>query len=70
VSAAAASAAPRVAGTEVAKLRAFIRRDFLIAWSYRVAFVSDLAGLGIQMVLFAYIGKIVAEGQLPTYGSV
>ena len=53
---------------EAAKLPAFLRRDFLVAWSYRMAFFSDLANLGAQMLLFFYIGKLVPSDTLPTYG--
>jgi ABC-2 type transport system permease protein len=55
---------------EVAKLPAFLRRDLLVAWSYRMAFFSDLANLAAQMLLFFYIGKLVPEESLPTYGGV
>jgi ABC-2 type transport system permease protein len=62
--------APRFATTleEVAKLPAFLRRDFLVAWSYRVGFFSDFANLGAQLVLFFFIGKLIESGELPTYG--
>lgn len=53
---------------ELAKLPAFVRRDFLVAWSYRVAFVSDLLGLAGQLLLFAFIGKMIDPSVLPRYG--
>jgi ABC-2 type transport system permease protein len=52
---------------EVAKLPAFLRRDFLIALSYRVVFVSDLLGLLVQGVLFYFVGELVNPSTLPTY---
>ena len=55
---------------EAAKLRAFLRRDLLVAWSYRMAFFSDFANLGAQVLLFFYIGKLVPSESLPTYGGV
>lgn len=63
-------AAPsRVGGTlaETRKLAAFARRDFLIAWSYRMSFVSDLFGLVGQALVFYFIGTMVDPGKLPTY---
>jgi ABC-2 type transport system permease protein len=55
---------------EIAKLPAFLRRDLLVAWSYRMAFFSDFVNLGAQMLLFFYIGKLVPPASLPTYGGV
>ena len=60
----------RDARREVAKLRAFVRRDWLIMLSYRVAFVSDLAALAIQVVVFAYIEKLVDPATMPTYSGI
>lgn len=54
-------------GAEAAKLPAFLRRDFLIALSYRAVFVSDLVGLVVQGVLFYYVGQLVEPSSLPTY---
>jgi ABC-2 type transport system permease protein len=53
---------------ELRKLPAFARRDFLIAWSYRVALVSDWGGLLIQAFLLYFVGKMVDPAVLPTYG--
>jgi hypothetical protein len=55
---------------EAAKLPAFLRRDLLVAWSYRMAFFSDFVNLGAQMLLFFYIGKLVPPTSLPSYGGV
>jgi ABC-2 type transport system permease protein len=62
------SAAFAVARTELGKLPAFVRRDFLIALSYRTAFAGDILFLGGQMVVFAFIGRLVDSNTLPTYG--
>jgi ABC-2 type transport system permease protein len=61
---------PRLAAVveEATKLPAFLRRDLLIAWSYRVGFFSDLANLAAQMALFFFVGELIDAGQLPTYG--
>jgi ABC-2 type transport system permease protein len=53
---------------EARKLPAFLRRDFHMALSYRVAFISDLVFIGAQAVLFYFLAQIVDPGQLPTYG--
>ena len=54
--------------SEAGKLSAFLRRDFLEAWSYRAAFLTDAINLALQALLFYYIGQIVDPGALPTYG--
>jgi ABC-2 type transport system permease protein len=53
---------------ELVKLPAFFRRDFLVAWSYRFAFVSDWGSLGLQVLMFSFVGQIVDSSKLPTYG--
>jgi ABC-2 type transport system permease protein len=62
-----ARGAPLLA-SEAAKLPAFGRRNFLEAWSYRMAFFWDIVGLAFQAVTFFYIGKIVSPTALPTFG--
>jgi ABC-2 type transport system permease protein len=57
-----------VAAAELGKLPAFLRRDLLIAWSYRVGFFSDAASLVAQMLVFLFIGKLVDSAALPAYG--
>jgi ABC-2 type transport system permease protein len=54
--------------SEAAKLPAFARRNFLEAWSYRMAFFFDVGGLGFQAVTFFYVGKLVAPDALPEFG--
>jgi ABC-2 type transport system permease protein len=53
---------------ELGKLPAFLRRDFLTAWSYRVTFVSDILGLILQTVTFYFVGLMVDDSVLPSYG--
>jgi ABC-2 type transport system permease protein len=55
-----------VAG-ELRKLPAFVRRDFLVAWSYRLPFVSDWANLFLQVFLFYFVGLMVDESVLPRF---
>ncbi|HYJ61410.1 MAG TPA: ABC transporter permease [Actinomycetota bacterium] len=52
---------------ELTKLPAFMRRDFLVAWSYRMAFVTDWLGLFVQVVIFNFVGKVVDPAAIPTY---
>lgn len=53
---------------EVGKLGAFFRRDFLIAWSYRMAFVSDAASLMLQAFVFSFVSKLIDPQRLPSFG--
>jgi len=55
-------------GSELPKLAAFVRRDFLVAWSYRAAFFSDAAALFLQAISFYFIGLMVNPAVLPTFG--
>jgi ABC-2 type transport system permease protein len=61
--------AGRVGGLtgELRKLPAFIRRDFLVAWSYRMSFFSDLVNLAGQIVVFYFVGLLVDSSRLPTF---
>jgi ABC-2 type transport system permease protein len=52
---------------EAAKLPAFLRRDLLIAWSYRLSFVSEWLGLALQAIMFAFISKLVDPSALPSF---
>lgn len=58
----------RLLRDEARKLPAFLRRDLLIAWSYRLSFVSDWAGLALQAVMFWFVGKMIDPAVLPAYG--
>lgn len=53
---------------EVAKLPAFLRRDLLVAWSYRLAFVSEWGGLALQALMFWFVSRMVDPASLPAYG--
>ncbi len=54
--------------SESSKLRAFLRRDLVEAWSYRTAFITDAINMALQAVLFFYVGKIVDTRSLPEFG--
>jgi ABC-2 type transport system permease protein len=58
----------RLLAGEASKLTAFLRRDFLVAWSYRMSFVSDLVSLAGQIFVFYFVGRLVDPSLLPTYG--
>ncbi len=53
---------------EVAKLPAFLRRDLLVALSYRAVFVSDLLSLFTQALLFYFLGRMIDASSLPEFG--
>jgi ABC-2 type transport system permease protein len=53
---------------EARKIPAFVRRDFLVAWSYRLAFFSDWFSLGLQVLLFYFVGRLVDPQRLPSIG--
>ena len=53
---------------ELRKLPAFVRRDFLVAWSYRLPFITDWIGLAFQAFVFYFIGLMVDPSKLPTFG--
>ena len=53
---------------ELRKLPAFVRRDFLVAWSYRLPFITDWIGLAFQALIFYFIGLMVDPSKLPTFG--
>jgi ABC-2 type transport system permease protein len=52
--------------SEARKLPAFVRRDFLLAWSYRVSFVTDIAGLVASTFIFYFVGRMVDPGKVPS----
>jgi ABC-2 type transport system permease protein len=63
------AARPRnVIAEETGKIPAFIRRDLVVAWSYRLAFFSDWFNLGLQVVLFYFVGRLVDPQRLPSIG--
>lgn len=54
--------------SEARKVPAFLRRDLLEAWSYRLAFITDAINMALQALLFFFIGRIVDPAALPTFG--
>lgn len=52
----------------IGRLGAFARRDLLTAWSYRASFISDFFGLGFEILMFYFLGKLVDPTTLPAYG--
>ena len=53
---------------ELRKLAAFVRRDFLVAWSYRLPFVGEWVGLIFEAFMFYFVGLMVDPAKLPTFG--
>lgn len=50
---------------EVRKLGAFMRREWLVASSDRLAHVSDVAAVAVGVVMFALVGRMVDPAVLP-----
>jgi ABC-2 type transport system permease protein len=48
-----------------ASVRAFVRRDFRIEISYRLAFVSEIATVLLSIVTFSLVAHLVRPGQVP-----
>jgi ABC-2 type transport system permease protein len=57
----------RTVRAEIAKLPAFARRDLLIAWSYKLPFITDWIGMLVQVVIFQFVGKLVRPELVPTF---
>jgi ABC-2 type transport system permease protein len=53
---------------EARKVPAFMRRDLLVMLSYRAAFAGDLFYIGVQAVMFGFVGQLIDASKLPTYG--
>jgi ABC-2 type transport system permease protein len=53
---------------ETRKLPAFLRRDFLVAWTYRLAFVVDWLNLFGQILVFSLVGRLIDPSTLPVIG--
>jgi ABC-2 type transport system permease protein len=53
---------------EVLKLTAFVRRDLLVAWSYRTSFFGEWVNLVFQIALFYLVGRLVDPSRIPSYG--
>jgi ABC-2 type transport system permease protein len=50
------------------KLFAFLRRDVLVAWSYRLPFVTDWVAMILQAIVFGFVGKLIPSSALPRFG--
>ena len=50
------------------KLLAFLRRDVLVAWSYRLPFVTDWVAMILQALVFGFVGKLIPSSALPRFG--
>ena len=57
----------RLVVEEGRKLVAFLRRDLLTAWSYRLPFVTDWFSLLLQTLIFVYVGRLIPSESLPVY---
>ena len=57
----------RLAVEEGRKLVAFLRRDLLTAWSYRLPFITDWFSLLLQTLIFVYVGRLIPPESLPVY---
>lgn len=53
---------------ESRKLLAFLRRDVLVAWSYRLPFVTDWIAMILQAFVFGFVGKLIRPSALPRFG--
>jgi len=53
---------------ELRKLGAFVRRDLLVMWSYRLSFLTSFVGLFGGALIFYFIGQMVDPSAIPTVG--
>ena len=53
---------------ELRKLSAFVRRDLLVLWSYRLSFLTSFVGLFGGALIFYFVGKMVDPAAIPTVG--
>lgn len=61
-------AEPLANASEMGKVTAFLRRDFLTAWSYRTMFFSDVINLFAQSLIFVFLSRIIDTDNLPAFG--
>jgi ABC-2 type transport system permease protein len=54
--------------SELRKIGAFVRRDWLVMLSYRAALITDWLGLLTQVVLFSFVSQMVPSEAVPVYG--
>jgi ABC-2 type transport system permease protein len=50
---------------ELRKVPAFFRRDLIVLFSYRFAFVGDWVNLILQVVVFYFVGQMIDPSDLP-----
>lgn len=55
-------------GREWTKLFAFVRRDVLVLFSYRFAFLADIANLAFQGLSFYFVSLMIDPVAMPEYG--
>lgn len=55
---------------EFSKLLAFLRRDLLVARSYRMSSITGYAGMLAQVALFYIVSQMVDSTKMPTFGNV
>jgi ABC-2 type transport system permease protein len=53
---------------DVAKAPAFLRRDLISLFSYRIAYVTDWINIVVQVFLFYFVSMLVPPDRLPSYG--
>lgn len=55
-------------GEEARKLLAFLRRDVLVTWSYRLPFITDWVAMILQAIVFGFVGRLIPPSSLPRFG--
>jgi ABC-2 type transport system permease protein len=55
---------------ELRKVPAFFRRDLIVLFSYRFAFVGDWVNLILQVVVFYFVGQMIDPNDLPVVRGV
>jgi ABC-2 type transport system permease protein len=53
---------------DTAKFGAFFRRDLLVLWSYRTAFLSDWVNMIVQVLVFYFVNQLIPPARLPRFG--
>ena len=53
---------------DLAKAPAFLRRDLISLFSYRIAYLTDWINIVVQVFLFYFVSMLVPPDRLPTYG--
>ena len=58
----------RAFGEDLRKVPAFLRRDLLSLFSYKIAYVTDWISLIVQVALFYFLSQLIPADRLPRYG--